>query len=223
MTPEEVEWSQEVSQADWIVQRLHDFAVDVGSVIPDGLPAYVRIEHGDARAGGSLSPEETVALVSLLAPVTAPDRCWFCLWEGFGWIRGGRAMVRLERPSRLRRGLRRLRLVGLCWDPAGSPMGAVPPDVLAGPHVELPHRSYLLYRGPVATATAWLGHPYRQSPNLWWAADRTWVVASEIDLDWTCVGGPVALIRRILDHPLLDASPASPTDRLVATTNGRGR
>lgn len=218
-----MDWSQEVSQADWIVQRVHDFAVDVGSVIPDGLPAYARIEHGDASTG-SLNPEETEALVSLLAQVTTPDRCWFCLWEGFGWIRGGRAMVRLERQSSVREGLRRLPLVGRLMAPAGSPVpGAVSPEVLAGPRVELPHRSYLLYRGPVATATAWLGHPYRQSPNLWWAADRTWVVASEIDLDWTYVGGPVALIRRILDHPLLDASPASPTDRLVATTNGRDR
>ena len=44
----------------------------------------------------------------------------------------------------------------------------------------------------------WIGP--RLCPNLWWPDDRAWCVASEIDLDYTLVGGPdelcVELVRR---------------------------
>ena len=51
-----------------------------------------------------------------------------------------------------------------------------------------------------------------QSPNLWWPADRAWIVASEIDHTWTYIGGTAALIRSILDHTDLEALPVELTD-----------
>ena len=50
------------------------------------------------------------------------------------------------------------------------------------------------------------------SPNLWWPDDRAWCVATEIDLAWTYVGGPAALISDALANPGLEAQPASPDD-----------
>jgi hypothetical protein len=50
------------------------------------------------------------------------------------------------------------------------------------------------------------------SPNLWWPDDRAWCVATEIDLAWTYVGGPAALISDVLANPRLEAQPASPDD-----------
>ena len=38
-------WSDDVGQADWFIPRLHPFAQDAGSVIPDGFDAYCRIFH----------------------------------------------------------------------------------------------------------------------------------------------------------------------------------
>jgi hypothetical protein len=46
--------------------------------------------------------------------------------------------------------------------------------------------------------------------NLWWPDDRAWCVATEIDLAWTYVGGPAALIGDVLANPHLEAQPASP-------------
>src|SRR5215216_4139187 len=44
-----VRWSEDASPADWIVDRLHrspqDAPSDVGSFVPDGFSAYVRILH----------------------------------------------------------------------------------------------------------------------------------------------------------------------------------
>jgi hypothetical protein len=55
------------------------------------------------------------------------------------------------------------------------------------PRLALPDRPLLLYHGsPLA-----LGD---QSPTYWWPDDRAWIVASEIDFDYTCIGGSRALI-----------------------------
>jgi hypothetical protein len=43
--------SDEVQAADWIRERLHPFALDVGSVVPAGFAAYVRIFHPASISG----------------------------------------------------------------------------------------------------------------------------------------------------------------------------
>jgi hypothetical protein len=47
----------------------------------------------------------------------------------------------------------------------------------------------------------WIGH----LPNLMFPADRSWLVSTLWDDDWTCIGGPAHLIERFLDHPALHA------------------
>jgi hypothetical protein len=42
-------------------------------------------------------------------------------------------------------------------------------------------------------------------PDLMFPADRSWLVSTLIDDDWTCVGGPALLIDRLLAHPDLRA------------------
>jgi hypothetical protein len=54
-----------------------------------------------------------------------------------------------------------------------------------------------------------------QSPNIFWPADRTWCVASEIDFDSTLVGGSARLIEAILNTPELDTWPVGPDDSLA--------
>jgi hypothetical protein len=40
-----LELHEDLGPSDWIAHRIHDFAVDVGSVIPEGFDAYVRLLH----------------------------------------------------------------------------------------------------------------------------------------------------------------------------------
>lgn len=93
--------------------------------------------------------------------------------------------------------------------------GLVPQSVLDGPRVELPHRSYLLASGPVEAALTFVDE-HGQSPNVWWAADRSWCVATEIDLDCTFVGGSRELISAILAEPELEAVPLDPAEQISA-------
>jgi hypothetical protein len=48
-----------------------------------------------------------------------------------------------------------------------------------------------------------------------WPADRSWLVASEVDFDSTLVGGSAALIEAIVDSPKLEAWRVEPTDSLA--------
>jgi hypothetical protein len=42
-------------------------------------------------------------------------------------------------------------------------------------------------------------------PNLVFPADRSWLVSTLWDDDWTCIGGPAGLVGRFLGHPDLQA------------------
>jgi hypothetical protein len=166
---EKVTASEDVPAADWIASRLHPFGMDTGSVIPTGFEAYCRTR-------------DHVGLVTILERHTStPDRCWFCLWDGYGSLHpGGKAGLSegAKRP-RLRRFSLRL--------PQFAPRR--PQSKL----VELPNREYRLFIGAVVAGEGWdLG------PNLWWPYDRAWCVASEMDLDYTLVGGTEELINELV-------------------------
>src|ERR1700753_3032748 len=42
-------------------------------------------------------------------------------------------------------------------------------------------------------------------PNLMFPADRSWLVSTLWDDDWTCAGGPAALVNEFRQHPGLEA------------------
>jgi hypothetical protein len=51
-------------------------------------------------------------------------------------------------------------------------------------------------------------------------ADRAWLVSTLWDDDWTCIGGPRALIDDLLQDPVLAANTRRVTTREDATPPG---
>ena len=157
---------------------------------------------------GVLSERQASALVGLLSKHTAtPNSCWFCLWEGQGYLHpGGIAWFVAARPpfARIKVGFRRLQLR---WSRPRTPR----PDQ---PRVRLPSRDYLLFRGPVAEAAGW-----QDGPNLWWPDDHAWCVASEIDFPYTYVGGSQELVDAIVKDPDIEALPARLTDGITYSSD----
>jgi hypothetical protein len=163
-----------------------------------GPPPY----DGHGPHEGSIYAPDAEVLIAILRSWTAtPEDCWFCVWDGFGWDTASTfvALTEAGQPSEVIEEQRR--------DP-------VPGPVRDGPRVRLPNRDYFLYQGPVAAAgtLARLEGTWEQYPNLWWPADRAWCVASEIDLQWTYVGGPRGLIDAVLADGRIEALPAAPDD-----------
>jgi len=102
------------------------------------------------------------------------------------------------------------------WQP-----GILSDDISRGPRLELPARAHVLFRGAVAELAdpAWeqhapwrdrspeeFGHPATaESPSLVWPADHAWLLASDVDLDSTIVGGSSELVRALCADPRLEA------------------
>lgn len=92
-------------------------------------------------------------------------------------------------------------------------------DELSRSRLRLPDRDYVVLAGSLRNALqigSFAAESFwPQSPNLFWPADRTWCVASEIDFDSTLVGGPVRLVDAILQTPEIDAWPITADDSLA--------
>jgi hypothetical protein len=72
---------------------------------------------------------------------------------------------------------------------------------------------YVLVEAGPRQAATWRGN---ETGSFWWRdmrpdlmfpADRSWLVSTLCDDDWTCVGGPASLVDRFLAHPDLQARP----------------
>jgi hypothetical protein len=68
------------------------------------------------------------------------------------------------------------------------------------PRLELPNRRMLLLAGPLsAVAAPFTPPPADQSANLWWPEDRSWCVATDIDLMTTYIRGQRRMHRSTRD------------------------
>lgn len=176
--------SEEVHTADWIRERLHGWAVDVGSVIPEGFAAYARIFHpawrphmielrwSDVAAANGRTVHPQMQFHSIATPAPG-HRTLAVEWQG---PRDGtmsphqlQALIpllaaRTSTPGRCR----------LCfWEGYGHFTGAIAsftfrkeggsptPPPASTPHpklprgrVRLPGRDYLLFFGPIAAVGA---------------------------------------------------------------------
>ncbi|OJV81174.1 MAG: hypothetical protein BGO37_17060 [Cellulomonas sp. 73-92] len=99
------------------------------------------------------------------------------------------------------------------------------PGVLGGPMLELPGRHHMLFAGSLddvgalaegaARADVRPFRPGTRTPSLLWPDDRSWCVATEVDLDSTLVGGPRRLIDTVLADETLEALEVSESDSLM--------
>jgi hypothetical protein len=199
--------------ADRYGRVMHAHAEFERLVPPDERP-YV----GDPPVG-FMWPELTATLAELVAPHTsAADQCWFCLWDGWGWVQGPPAIgILVSAPENERQAL--VAETQRRWQPQFR---------LDGGRVILPGRNYLLFEGPLASVPDfgyWTEWPDgrrsfdRESPNIWWPEDLAWCVATEIDLDSTYVGGSERLIADLLSDPRVEAMRVRADDDCGDTIN----
>lgn len=159
---------------------------------------------------GNLPPGVLADVLEILAGCTVdPGDCYHAVWDGWGWLHGGGARFHADHESDPRR----------FGAPPPSPP-ALPGEVLAGPRLSHPGRDYLLFHGPLRAAlnianqvTADWRLP--QSPSLLWPADKSWLLATEIDFDSTLVGGSTQLVQELLQATPLEAWPVGIGDDLT--------
>ena len=173
------------------MMQLHQVSYPVDGPDPSTSQGSLGVERG------SLPATELEALASVLARHGSPSTvCWFGVWHGYGQLHGSPAVAGLTSSGE-----------------GGDVDGIAPAEVLSGPRLRAPGREYLVLRGPLSSVSELATSLGGQSPNLWWPVDHSWCVATEIDLDWTYVGGSEALISDVLTDQCLEALPAQSSDR----------
>lgn len=202
-----VTWTQVAAWSGGVVHPRVQFYALAGPVPREGAP----LPWAQEPDHGSLDPAVLAALCDVLARhTTTPERCWFCVWDGYYDPAPDGATATFTADA----------------DPGserepGVPV--IPPEIAEGPRVELPERTYLLLEGPL-DAVGDLAAPLRpQSPNLFWPDDRAWCVATETDLDSTYLGGTRALVADVLADERLEAVPVDVTDPVWADSDDVNR
>lgn len=165
--------------------------------LPQVAPSTAPPWRGQGPRAGAPFIGDVTVLVEYLANATdTPDSCYFCLWNGY---LGGASVMSSDSPSE-----------------------KLPPPPQPSRLVQLPWRDYALFEGQLSCATSFEGesHWRRATVNLWWPADRSWCVASEIDMPSTYVGGSAELIDRILTDKRLEALLALPDELCGPSIDG---
>lgn len=209
-----VRWSEVAVTCGKVAHPLMQFHTLVG-LSPYEHDVTSGAWEGTTPDDGELEPQSLEALLDVLARhTTTPDPCWFCLWEGYGWITGAVQTVTFTWAGPNAEADEELveNVVDRVLEPptqAESRSQHELPSIFHGARLELPSRKYLLFSGPLDAATE-LGHSpspewfLPQSPNIFWPDDVAWCVATEIDLFCTYVGGSRELIDELLADERLE-------------------
>ena len=177
------------------------------------LKALLGDEFRHSAPWGELPEEDSIPeglrapLVEILRRFTrTAERCWFCIWEGYGAWFGGHELKSYSDTSgwvlRVRGGaMRRAERDAEALEqiPKASIMGGM--------------RRCLVFTGSIDAVPNLTIGGWSCTPNWWWPDDRAWIVVSELDTPSTYVGGSEALVQAILNEPQIEAVPSHPTHR----------
>lgn len=211
--------------AEWILRRLHPFALDVGSIIPDGFEAYARLFHPPIRR----TPDGHEIPVRWRDIAAANNRTIAAEMQQLDMssdpsrfsATGEELLTELAELGSIPHDMA-IKLAGIlpsftrtpdrCWFAVWEGWGDLRIHPGSGSMFSVPQRNLFLLHGAiddVLTTFSEVDWIYR-SPNLWWPEDRAWCVATEIDFKWTYVGGSSACIDQLLADPELEALPTTP-------------
>jgi hypothetical protein len=210
----------DASHASWLLDALGEWSwsaegsLPVAQFVPRSLDAVARMYHPWRRDGTDQYdvPWATVAVEAGVAGRRALDALLLDSYDavpGFsgpdeGQVVGAtmRVLVEVLRAETTTPG----DVLFVVWEGWGKASWERFPGAA---DVAVPQRDARLLRGPIEGALEPMAIPAWSEPSLpamvWWPADRSWVVHSEIDFKWTFVAGSEALTARLVEHDGLEA------------------
>jgi hypothetical protein len=210
----------DVGSADWIVASVRNFQHDVGSLLPVTFDAYARVLHPALRdcTGGDDVEVTWAEVAAANGRVAHLAMEWVAITGDWSFVDQrtqpglwDRAPSTGSLPQRQRASLASLltrftETPSDCWFAVWDGYGDAPYPRRAAPLIRMPQRPMALLRGPLSAAsTAFSRGGWPETASLWWPDDRTWCVATDIDLMSTYVGGSTACIEAVLADKRLEA------------------
>jgi hypothetical protein len=215
----------DVSPGAWVAEELQGQAwATLASLAPRSFEAYARVFHPAVRYDGDDDVDVSWAEVAAHnGTVAHPHMQWVAVtgaWE-YAWDEDNQPPVWDRAPDEghlpTSVAARLVSVLGRhtatpqdCWFGIWHGFGHILADA---PVLAVPQRSFWLIRGPVELAAANMAdEPSEQSVSVWWPADRSWFVVTDVDLMSTYVGGSIEGIADLLAAEDLETAPALPDD-----------
>lgn len=212
-------WEDGPQAGGWIADLLGPFGPTVADAVPLGHPAHavvpvpVALPDDPQEDSGYVPTIE--ALIRVLASFTRQQQVHCAMWEGWSWFYPSGSDPRTA-PGMVAKVLwlggyepsqeERDRALAEARE-AMAAERVEQPDVRP---LELPYRTYYVWRGPLESITAFPHHPHNP-PSLIWPEDRSWFVGIPIYSNEIAIGGSDALIDALIDA--LSAAPGLETRR----------
>ncbi|WOF21489.1 hypothetical protein N8K70_08760 [Microbacterium betulae] len=176
---------------------------------------------------GSLAADLLTATAQALAPFSTASQLYAGVWDGWGGLLGHLGFA----PSAAAQSWADPRHADMLaasaidrFNPRSDKptwqRGTLSDEISRAPRLELPERLHVLFRGATddfaevewAERVPWTqGDPtWTPSPSILWPEDRTWFLATDVDLAYTLVGGSEASVSALLADTRLEARRAEP-------------
>lgn len=209
-------WDAGPAAGAWIAARLGPFGPTLGHAVPHGYDAYAVVPlrpHPEDPDVCEPADRALARVLDVLAARTGDQPVHCALWEGWGFLYDAGDDPRTAPGMGV--------LVVGHDDPAehDRALAAAQEDLArrrverpAAARLELPHRAYHLWTGPLRSA---LALPHGEVPSFVWPEDRSWCVGAPIYTREIAVGGSAALVDALLAAPDLAARRATPDDVLA--------
>ena len=242
--PEGLTPATSAEPARWVIEGLVSREHSVRSLVPDGFEAYCRLFHPastyEVGPDGRVVNEREVAWAEIakmndrvmhpeaqFEAITGLDRYKSDSTMDHGQPPLWRSPANdgsldrdiLELLARLLRS--HTQTPDHChfayWDGYGGTPRDIKAPVFGYPWPDT-GRDHLLFEGPIESCVLSVQPHTFYSVNVWWPEDHAWLVATDIDLDSTYIGGSDACIQAIVEHPEIEALRTEPAH--VITRDG---
>jgi hypothetical protein len=215
-------WEDGPDAGGWIADLLGPFGPTVADAVPLGYPAHaivpvpVPLPDDPQEHPGYVPTIE--AVIRVLAPFTRQQNVHCAMWEGWSWWYPSGADPRTAPGMG----------AGVVWFSGDEPSQeerdralaqareAMAAERVEQPNVrllELPYRTYYVWRGPLESITAFRHHPHNP-PSLIWPEDRSWFVGIPIYSNDIAIGGSDVLFDALSAVPPLETRRATRSEVL---------
>ena len=183
---EPVRWSE---IASWTGRAVHP-GMQFHAILGNPEDPNAKPDWGHLPREGTLDADQILPVVEILVKHTAtPQRCHFCVWDGWGGIDDPRSLAILGPGTP---GTDRL----------AERVRNAQSRASRAKRIEIGLFTYLVFVGGLEAVA-----DDEESPSIWWPEDRAWCVATDVDMSSTLVGGSTECIDELINHPALEALP----------------
>lgn len=189
--------------ADWLEDEIREPSGVVADLVPDRYDAVVRVHPpAPCEHWWRLYRDVFVAVAGVgERHTTTPDRVWIAVWEGHGFDTFSAHRAYRDPPANDEERRQRDSTSEQLRVEDARRKHQVRAALDRFPRFDRPIRTYYLSTGPVGAVGGfeYPGTDGWRNPDLWWPDDRSWFVATDVDMWSLFVAGTTEFVTGVAE------------------------